>query len=507
MKRSVGRGAIVLVISGVVCKIFGALFKLPLTNVLGLEGIASFQMIMSLYSLALTFLSGGVTNSLSKLVSSARARGEVGLERGYLKLGVKYVLYVGLTLGCVFALFSNSLAKTQGLGGGESYLLMLLLLPLGGLIGVYRGIIQGHENMFPTALSQIIEQISRFAFGLTFAYFFGRYGSDAGVFGAFLGITLSEILACVYLKFSLSKGVKRGGGEIFAKREFFSALLPLSFSNAVSPFAHAIESLIILPLLSLGGIDRALGQKLYGLQTGMIGTVMSFPLLISLSISVSLLPKISFLSTRGDNHAQREMIERSFSVMWLCLVPLLLGICGISKDFYLLAFPSVIKDYIPLAQGLTYVTAFATLVAGITQFLLSLLQGKGLFSHALVFSLLGGVGKIVSLLLLARMKNVGIYALPISNGIMNLIISICALIKLYSLVKINFFNILLPLAGGFVMFLTVKILISSISGLAGIILCVFVGGGVYIVLTLPLWTEIIKPLLSKFKKDKKRLEN
>ena len=57
MKNNVGKGAFVLVVSGIICKFFGGLFRLPLTNIVGMEGIGIFQMIMSIYSLALVFVS------------------------------------------------------------------------------------------------------------------------------------------------------------------------------------------------------------------------------------------------------------------------------------------------------------------------------------------------------------------------------------------------------------------------------------------------------------------
>ena len=364
MNRSVGKGAMVLVISGLICKLFGAFFRLPLTNVLGIEGIAIFQMVMSLYSLAVIFVSNGITSSLSKLVSSARARGEIVKTGAYLKIAVKYVLWVGLSLGAILAIFSKKIALVQGFSGGSSYLLMLLLLPCGGLIGVYRGIIQGHENMTPTAVSQIIEQVSRFAFGLSLAYLFGRRGVNTGVFGAFLGISISEVLAFIYLQFALSKNMKIQHSDVVVKREFFSAVLPLSFSSAVIPLTHAVESLVILPLLAVAGFERSIAQKLYGLQTGMIGTILSFPLLVSLAVGMALLPKVSFLSSQGSKEEEKVTISRAFSLMWAFLVPLVLGVCAISKEFYLLVYPSVIKDFLPISKGLTLVTAVAPPFSG-----------------------------------------------------------------------------------------------------------------------------------------------
>ena len=75
-KHKLGVSALVLVIGGLVCKCLGALFRLPLTNLLGIEGIGVFQLIMSLYSFSLVVTCGGVASSLSKLISSARARGK-----------------------------------------------------------------------------------------------------------------------------------------------------------------------------------------------------------------------------------------------------------------------------------------------------------------------------------------------------------------------------------------------------------------------------------------------
>lgn len=507
MSRSVGKGAMVLVISGVVCKLFGAFFRLPLTNVLGIEGIAIFQMVMSLYSLAVVFVSNGITSSLAKLVASARARGEVLKTGAYLKIAVKYVLILGLSLGFVLAIFSRQLAMVQGFKSGSSYLLMPLLLTCGGLIGAYRGVIQGHENMTPTAISQIIEQVSRFAFGLSFAHVFVKYGVGNGVLGAFLGISISEVLALLYLQIILNKKVRARGDNKLVKKEFYSAVLPLSFSNAIIPLTHAIESLTILPLLALAGIEKEVAQKLYGLQTGMIGTILGFPLLVSLAVGMALLPKVSYLSSCGSKEEEKSTISNAFSIMWAFLVPLVLGVSAISQEFYLLVYPNVINGYLSLAKNLTIVTAISILMAGIMQFLFSILQAKGLFGHALCFSVVGGLVKLAVLAIFARIPTIGIYAIPISNALLNATISICAMIKLYQYVKIEAFKLFLPLASGFVMFLSVELLVSAFGGLLGIILSVFAGGGVYLVLTLPLWIDYLKSIVQRFKKDKKRLEN
>ena len=208
MKSSVGKGALILIISGLICKFFGALFRLPLTNILGIEGIDIFQMIMSVYALLSAIVTSGVSSALSKLISTARASGEMEKARKLYALAMKFALILALVLGFIILFLSGSISSLQGNSQNKIiYMLFVLLLPLSALIGVIRGAMQGYEDMTPTAISQIIEQVAKFAFGLIFAYIFIGGGATKGVFGAFLGITFSELLALIYLFFSAQKRI------------------------------------------------------------------------------------------------------------------------------------------------------------------------------------------------------------------------------------------------------------------------------------------------------------
>ena len=128
MKNSVGKDAFILIASGIVCKIFGALFRLPLTNIISIRGIGVFQMVMSLYSLSLGLVSSGVTNALSKLISGARARGEHNKIGGYFRLAIIFSVGLSVALGILFLLLSRTIASLQGFADADlSYMLLSLL--------------------------------------------------------------------------------------------------------------------------------------------------------------------------------------------------------------------------------------------------------------------------------------------------------------------------------------------------------------------------------------------
>ena len=503
MKNSVGKGAFVLAISGFICKFLGALFRLPLTNIIGIQGIGIFQMIMSLYSLMLVFVSNGVTNSLSKLVSSARAKGQNFKIGGFFRSSILFCITIGFLIGIFFFVFSKELASLQGFNGGEgTYMLFIVLLPTGGIIGAFRGIIQGFENMTPTAISQIIEQLIKFIFGLFFAFLLKDKGQNAGVLGAFLGISLGEIIALIYLLVIVIKKIKIKPIESQVKNEFFKAVLPLSFSSAIIPLTHAIESLIIVSLFLKAGFNQSQATTLYGLQTGVVGAILNFPMIISFSIAVALLPKISFLFTQNDIKGQKENINKAFNIMWFLLIPIVIGICSIAQNLYPIIYPSIIEGYLKIAVQLTFLGALSIILASINQFLFSILQAQGFFSYSLFFNIIGGIAKISTLIFLSPIKQISIFSIVISNIVMFSIISICTLIKIGYIVNIDFFDFLLPILSSIAMFLGVKIILLYFSGILSIILAIIIGATLYFILSYPLTKKYSLLIIHKLKKVK-----
>lgn len=503
MNSGVGRGAFALVVSGFVCKIFGLLFRVPLTNIVGIDGIGIFQIIMSVYSLLLVFVSSGITNALSKLVSQSRARGENLKISGFLRSAFKFGLGLSVLLGLFFALLSRQISSLQRIiGQGSSYILLILLLPLGTLIGIYRGVFQGYENMNPTAISQIFEQIIKFFLGLFFAYFLGRSGQ--GVFGAFLGITFSEIVAFLYLMIRGRKIIKTSP-FIKVNREFFSAVLPLSLSSAIIPLSMAVEAFAIIFLLSHAGLNVHDATILYGLQSGVVATVLHFPLILSISVSVALLPKISFLSSQNDIEGQKRVISNSFGVLWFFLVPITVGIISVSRELYPLIYPNLMNENLDIVFSLTLIGGVSTIMNGISQFLIAILQGKGYFVDSAIFLSVGAVIKVFVLFSLAPISAIGVYAIVISNILLYSIISIFILIKVGKLIKVDFFEFTLPILSSAIMFMAVSILMSIFSGVVGLIISSVSGALIYFLVAFPLTIQFAKEFLGKIKFQRRNI--
>ena len=74
-KQSFMGGVTVMAISTVFVKICGALYKIPLNNILGEEGVTHFMSAYNIYAFLLTLSTTGLPLALSKLISEAHATG------------------------------------------------------------------------------------------------------------------------------------------------------------------------------------------------------------------------------------------------------------------------------------------------------------------------------------------------------------------------------------------------------------------------------------------------
>ena len=68
-KKSFVYGAIILGMASIICKIIGAIFRVPLTNLIGTEGVGIYQLVYPIFALVLVISSSGIPVAISKIIS------------------------------------------------------------------------------------------------------------------------------------------------------------------------------------------------------------------------------------------------------------------------------------------------------------------------------------------------------------------------------------------------------------------------------------------------------
>ena len=184
-------GAVIISAGGFISKLLGAAYRIPLTNILGSEGMGIYQMVYPLYCILLTVSASGIPAGVARLISSGRAE---GAERSAFRLYGA----IGVAGAVLMFLLAGPLAAVQR--EPAVMLCCRMLSPavlFTSVISVVRGYFQGRHNMLPTAFTAICEQLLKVLAGVAFALYFKDYMYLATAF-TLLAVTVSEAFSALF---------------------------------------------------------------------------------------------------------------------------------------------------------------------------------------------------------------------------------------------------------------------------------------------------------------------
>ena len=263
-KQSFLKGAAIIAAGGFLAKLIGALYRIPLTNLIGGYGMGLYQMVYPFYCLLLTVSATGIPSSIAKMVAEKRAQGVSG--KPVLKSAFLLFLAIGALGTLLMMALSPLLSRAQDCADLKNgYIALAPSVLLVSAISVFRGWFQGENNMLPTALSEVTEQLVKVGFGLLFAYLF-RSDVKKAVTYILLSVSISETAALI-LMFVLFKRVPapfaglKDGGRVGMKA-VLRLSIPVTLAAALLPLSALLDSVIIVRLLKRYTEDAV---TLYGL--------------------------------------------------------------------------------------------------------------------------------------------------------------------------------------------------------------------------------------------------
>ncbi len=118
-KSSFVKGAAILGVAGLLVKIIGAVYRIPLTNIIGLDGWGNYQAVYPIYAFLLVASSAGLPTAISKLVSERLARGDEYGARRVFKIAFRLLCVIGIVSTVALALLSKPLAAANQIPGSN----------------------------------------------------------------------------------------------------------------------------------------------------------------------------------------------------------------------------------------------------------------------------------------------------------------------------------------------------------------------------------------------------
>ena len=428
MKNEILKGTVILVIAGIIVKILGALYRIPLSNILGAEGIGVYQMIFPVFSLVLIICSSGVSATLSLLIARARAKKNENIKKIFLK-GFFYCLFFSILFSIVFFLLADEIAVLQGNASATTgYRIMIFALLFASLLSPFRGLFQGYSNMIPTAVSQMLEQIFKVFLGLFFAVIFTQKGIEFGVAGAFLGIGIAETVAFLYLliKFLLfkksifNKELHIKKSKIFTQKKesenlsFAKINLSITISSLIIPLVMTFDSFVVINLLNLS-FSEQISTALYGLQSGLVNSLINFPIIISTALSMSLLPSLTFLISKKKNIEVNEKMKEIFKTIWIIALPCIVVFIIFSDLIMKILYGVISPQMLSIASILLKISAIEILFISILQVSIAIFQSFGKEKTPIFILAFCAIVKILLTLFWVRNPNINIYGVALAN--------------------------------------------------------------------------------------------
>lgn len=432
-KGKIVGGAGVLAIGSVLAKMLGALYRIPLTNILGAEGMGMYQLVFSVYALFMVLAVAGIPTALSRIVAEKRAMGESA--KGYFVFCMLVLVALGIFFGTLMALLSKPLAVWQG--NGDTRLGFVVISPailLVCIISGFRGYFQGQMYMLPTAISNVVEQIVKLAIGICLAVVFKDKGVVYSVCGALAGVAISELVATIYM---IVVYVVRGNKERYVRisraqiKGAVHIALPIAMVATMMPLSNFFDSIIVVNMLKVYGLEKSVATAQYGLASGPVNSLVNMPIVMIVSLAVAIVPSVSM--SRVDRDVDGVMLKSRLCVKlaYLLGIPFAFFFMVFAKNIIALIYPTLSQSNVIVTANLLRIVAVNVITLAVMQIYISLLQALDKTKYA-VLSLVCAISvKIIMSILFTR--KMGIYGFAIASVCMGAVALLGVVISYYKI--------------------------------------------------------------------------
>lgn len=394
-------GAAILAAGIVAVKIIGAVFKIPLRNILGEGGSADFSNAYNIYATMLTISTAGLPVALSKLVSESYAGGRTRQAQRTFRVSLLVFLVLGLASFALMWWGSDFLAgKLNNAHAAAGIRTLAPAVVCVGCLSAFRGYAQGRQYMTPTAVSQVLEAFCKLIFGLALSMWLLDLGKPdyIAAAGAIAGVTIGTILSLVYmaLNYLRHRPTIRRGEPCAPSDAILRRLLALAVPITISSSMVSIITLIDTSLVQ-GQLQNALGytldetRALYGNYSACMD-LYNLPSSLMVALTASVIPSVSAAIARRDGRQTARIVRSSFRVTALLAFPMGFGLWSLSEPLFRLFYP---RYDTALGGKLLATLGIASIFVCLMLITNSILQSYGRVRIPIITMLTGGVVKIV----------------------------------------------------------------------------------------------------------------
>lgn len=426
--KSIIGGMTVLGLAGVICKLVGVLYSIPLTWMIGTQGLGVYNAVFPAYNLLLTISSAGLPVAVSRLVARNLAKDDPRSAKNVFKTALLLLTIVGSVATIIMLAGSNLLAIASDQPSSRiGFQVIAPCVLLVCMLSAFRGFMQGQQNMTPTAVSQLIEQVGKVFLALPMAYFGSKIGIAYGAAGALLGTTIVEGIALLYMvilyyrrrnAFSSLPQLTNEAAESHTHiaKQLMGISLPITIGACIVPLSQYIDSTMLVGRLMSTGIAMETASSVYGLFSGTVIRIINIPTALALAVSMSLVPAISSAKAVNDNEQVVRQTDLGMRFAFLIGLPCSIGMSVLAEPLMRFFYQgSIIEEELILGGELLTMSGLTIILFTVVQATTSVLQGLGKQRIPMYTLVAGVVCKIVLNYVLIAIPEINIHGAPIAS--------------------------------------------------------------------------------------------
>lgn len=471
-KKSFVYNSAILIISAMIVKLIGAFFKIPLTNILGGNGMAYFSCAYSIFMPVYAISVTGLPVAVAKLVSESNAKNDYYRISEIKSVSIRLFSTIGFIFTFIVILLSYPFCKyiANLTFAWPSVVMIAPTVIISCIISVYRGYYEGLNDMYPTAISQIIESVIKIISGLLFSYksfeflnnnpetvkniadFFNILSSESEIIysvasaAAITGITLSSLLGMLFMIFksksdkSIIKTKKSHNKNLY--KSLIKIALPVSAGSLVTSLTtlsdlttitYSIEKIIekspdFFAFLNINKSETA--GFVYGSFTGLAITVFNLVPSVVNMFGKSIFPAISEAKALNDHNKIKASIEKALLTSAFFAIPSGLGITFLSKEILTFLFKDKIYEILISYKSLS-ILGIGVIFLSLSTTFFSMLQAIGRPDIPLKAMIFGTIIKILGNIVLIPIPEININGAAISTTVSYIIIFVISAISLF----------------------------------------------------------------------------
>lgn len=434
----------ILAAASIFARIIGMIYRIPLTNILGDEGNAYYGSANSIYSILLMVSTFSLPLAVSRLVSEKLHKGELKNAQRVFACAMRFAIVCGGVISIFTFLLADVICGGIMRVGNAAYALRVLApaIFIFAIAGVYRGYFQGHENMIPTATSQVIEQIVNavvsvvaanilFDIGLHASQdesYAPALGAAGGTAGTVVSVAIALIfLICVYRSFQkkFKKQVaKDETGRLDADAEIYRAIivtiLPIVFSTLIYNISPTLDQAVFNAILSGQGYTAAQYNTIYGIYLGKFYVLMNVPLALASCLAPSVVPALTAAMVERNYKDAKIKVRDTMRYTMIITIPCAVGMATLASPIMHLVF----NDTHRLPAGIMQAGALMIVLFAMSTLSTSVLQGMGRMNIPLKNSAIALIIHIICLVLFLKQFRLNIYGVVYANTIFAAVICI-----------------------------------------------------------------------------------